>query len=135
MIELLIILAPLLWELVSDWYRIEINGKDDTHDLDVIIRIVLCVGVGWLTHTFFDTKTITQGAVFAGLLFAVFSPVLNIMRGKSWRHRGKEFFDKIWETYTTPLSEIFFRLWFVYLGVEIYYNYEKTFLNFISWIP
>lgn len=132
LLEYIIILFPLLWELVTDYIRIEVNKKEDNHAADIPVRIAMCILAGIVLKAGGYTDTIFQGGLYAGTAFMLFDPILNWWRGKGFFHKGKNFFDQLWSR-TEPHIEVMVRLWFIAVAAATYYRFDETIFAFIKW--
>lgn len=131
-IEYSIILFPLLWELLTDFYRIEKQKREDNHKGDIPVRIAMCIAAGVGLRLLGYTDGIFPGAFYAGSIFIIFDPVLNLMRGKNFFHKGDNQLDTLWGK-TPPHVEVFVRLWVLVVAIMVYYQFDQTILNFIRW--
>lgn len=132
-IEYSILLFPLLWELLTDFYRVEKQKREDNHKGDIPVRIAMCLAAGLLLKVLGYAEGIFQGVFYSGSVFILFDPLFNLMRGLPWNHRGNNSLDKLWAEYTNPVSEIFIRLWVIIVAVITYYQFDETIFNFIKW--
>ena len=126
-LEYIILLLPLLWEAATDYYRIEVRGLDDNHTEDIWVRIGVCVVSGILCRYIFDKNAI-QGFIYSGCLFiAFFDPLLNILRGKNFFHKGTNPTDQFILNHLPRHAEIFVRCWVLLVGYAFYYDWELIF--------
>lgn len=124
-LEYLILFIPLIWEAVSDWYRIEIQKKEDNHTEDVYVRIALCIVVGFLLRFTKDGANVIAAAIYSGSLFiALFDPILNGLRKKPFFYKGGNPTDKFILNHLPRHAEVFMRLWVPFVGWCVYYKWN-----------
>jgi hypothetical protein len=132
-IEYFILTFPLNFELLTDFYRIEKQKREDNHRGDIPVRIAMCLAAGFLLKILGFTDGIFEGFFYSGSAFILFDPFLNILRGKNFFHKGDNALDELWKNHTDPISEVFVRLWVIAVAVITYYQFEETIFNFIKW--
>jgi hypothetical protein len=131
-IEYFLLLFPLNFELLTDFYRIEKQKREDNHKGDIPVRIAMCLAVGFGLKALGYTDTIFQGTFYSGAAFILFDPFLNILRGLNVFHKGNNPLDKLWSQ-TPPHAEVFVRLWIIATAAITYYQLEDTIFSFIKW--
>lgn len=124
-LEYLLLLFPLVWEEVTDYIRIVIFGKEDNHAADIPVRIAMCAVVGLIDHWWLG-KHFAQGFLYSGSMFMLFDPILNLLRGRNFFHKGTNFTDGLWSQ-TPPHAEVLVRFIFLSVGYGFYYNWDMIF--------
>jgi hypothetical protein len=123
-LEYLLLFAPLLTELITDYRRIEIKHKNDTHVTDVVVRTILCICVGIVCYALLGKESIFQGFLYSLTLFALFDPLLNLLRGKPFFYKGVASVTDRLLVYLPAPVEVFVRVWVISVGIGIYYYWE-----------
>ena len=123
-LEYLILLLPMLWEVPSDLYRIKVQKKEDNHKADILPRIVLTAIAGLLLipfgHPFY------AGMLYSGAIFICFFDLIMglFLKGNPFYKGTTSKTDKIISSNFGLYAEIFIRLWILGVGWSFYYRLD-----------
>lgn len=124
LLQYLLLLAPLAWELITDKIDID-KGIKDRKGRDVVFRVVAMVALGFINRYYVSGVGVIQHVIYSFcIFFSTFDYLLNVIRGIDLLYLGTNPFDEF-KKGMPLLTRIFVELFVLMVGVSIYYNLDK----------
>lgn len=135
-IKIIILSLPLLYELVKECYDFIVRGKEDDHKKSTLIRIGMLVVVSFGVAFFHDgygyRLGVLQCFVFACGLYALFDPLMNLIRRYIGKQKHVHFFyygSGAWTdgfmSKLPPHAQLFLRGWILAVAYMVYFQMDQ----------
>jgi hypothetical protein len=123
-LEYLILCLALVWEVITDYIRIKVDGKEDNHKADLLPRFLFCVASGLLLHFIYDNPFL-PGLIYSGCIFiALFDVIMGLLLQGNPLYLGKTSKTDLILANTPPHGQILVRLWVLGVGIGCYYYWD-----------
>ena len=83
MIKLIVLLAPLIWNLIIRYIYHRENLVYDKYE-EILVRLLFVIAVSWMDALWLDSPHIIKTALLVSSIhFAFYRPIVNVIEGKA----------------------------------------------------